>query len=94
MEKSVVEKFWPLQHRQEMPTCAQLFHYDLSVPKITCEHRGSWFPSCFECSADIGFLSKSGTRRITPKKFLLSRHLGPKTISTIKDIGRSSTPNS
>ena len=31
--KSVVEKCWSSQHRQEMPTSAQLFDYDLSISK-------------------------------------------------------------
>ena len=31
LETSVVEKCWSSQHRQKMPTTAQLFDYDRSI---------------------------------------------------------------
>ena len=34
LERSVIEKCWSSQHRQEMPTNAQLFEYDLLSPHL------------------------------------------------------------
>ena len=47
LETSVVEKCWSSQHRQKMPTSAQLFDYDRSISIQCVNLRVRGFHLCF-----------------------------------------------